>query len=149
VKLLKRDLEAIITKEGYAFPKPRNIPELIKTIIANEKSSLPPPVDPITKQLKMVETGIQHYIKLYKESEAFYKQIIGEYELQEEIAELKGETPVHTPVNPAAFAALMDDMAAEDEANGIFDHLDPEERDYGLGGQEFVDPTSGKDTWHS
>jgi hypothetical protein len=40
-------------------------------------------------------------------------------------------------------------MAAEDEANGIFDHLDPEERDYGLGGQEFVDPTSGKDTWHS
>ena len=69
--------------------------------------------------------------------------------LQEEIAELKGETPVQTPVNPAAFAALMDDMAAEDEANGIFDHLDPEERDYGLGGQEFVDPTSGKDTWNS
>ncbi len=35
----------------------------------------------------MVETGIQHYIKLYKESEAFYKQKIGEYELQEEIDE--------------------------------------------------------------
>jgi hypothetical protein len=40
-------------------------------------------------------------------------------------------------------------MAAEDEANGIFDHLDPEERDYGTGGQEWVDPNTGKDTWLS
>ena len=69
--------------------------------------------------------------------------------LEEEIAHLKGEKPVESTVNPAAFAALLNDMAAEDEANGIFDHRDPEERDYGLGGQEFVDPTSGKDTWNS
>jgi hypothetical protein len=86
-KLYKKDLEEIITKAGLPFPRPRNIPELIKTIIAHETSSLPPVVDPITKQLKMVEAGIQHYIKVYKDSEAYYKQIIGEYEVQVEIDE--------------------------------------------------------------
>ena len=86
-KLFKKDLEAIITKEGYTFPKPRNVPELIKTIITNEKSSLPPPVDPITKQLKMVEVGIQKFTEIYNDCVAFYKKIIGEYEVQEEVEE--------------------------------------------------------------
>ena len=86
-KLYKKDLEEIITKAGLPFPRPRNIPELIKTIIAHETSSLPPVVDPITKQLKMVEAGIKHYIQVYKDSEAYYKQIIGEYEVQVEIDE--------------------------------------------------------------
>ena len=69
--------------------------------------------------------------------------------LQDENDALRGIQRPETPVDPKKFAALMKNMAAEDEANGIFDHLDPEERDYGLGGQEFVDPTNGKDTWHS
>ena len=86
-KLFKRDLEAIITKNGYPFPKPRNVPELIKTIIENEKSSLPSTVDPITKQLKMVEVGIKKFTDLYHDAEKYYIRIIGEYEAQERVEE--------------------------------------------------------------
>ena len=35
----------------------------------------------------MVEAGIKHYIQVYKDSEAFYKKIIGVYEVQVEIDE--------------------------------------------------------------
>jgi hypothetical protein len=69
--------------------------------------------------------------------------------LKSEISHLLGEKQNETRPDPEAFAQLLDAMAAEDEANGIFDHLDPEERDYGTGGQEWVDPNTGKDTWHS
>ena len=69
--------------------------------------------------------------------------------LKDEISYLLGKKQDETRPDPEAFAQLLDAMAAEDEANGIFDHLDPEERDYSLGGQEFVDPTNGTDTWHS
>lgn len=69
--------------------------------------------------------------------------------LQEEIAHLKGEKPAESTVNPAAFAALLDDMAAEDEAHGIFDHQDPNEPDYGIAGGEWIDIRNGKDTWNS
>lgn len=44
--------------------------------------------------------------------------------LKAELAELRGEKPVEVTPDPHAFAELLDNMAAEDEANGIFDHLD-------------------------
>lgn len=66
--------------------------------------------------------------------------------LKAEIDALRGVPPVESNPSPEAFAALLDDMAAEDEANGIFDHREP---DYGLGGCEWIDPTTGADTWHS
>jgi len=66
--------------------------------------------------------------------------------LKSEIAALQGNAPAEIKVNLKVFADLLDNMAAEDEANGIFDHREP---DYGLGGCEWIDPTTGADTWHS
>jgi len=66
--------------------------------------------------------------------------------LKSEIAALQGIAPAQIKVKPEVFADLLDNMAAEDEANGIFDHREP---DYGLGGGEWIDPTTGADTWHS
>ena len=52
-----------------------------------KKSSLPQTVDPITKQLEMVQPGIKYYTNIHKDAGSYYKQIIGEYELQETIDE--------------------------------------------------------------
>ena len=68
------------------------------------------------------------------------------FSLKAHLDEARGIVREITPPSPEAFAALCADMAAEDEANGIFDHREP---DYGLGGGEWIDPTTGADTWHS
>ncbi len=49
--------------------------------------------------------------------------------LMDEISHLRGEKRVYERPDPKEFAELLDNMAAEDEANGIYDHLEDDGTD--------------------